>query len=182
MSMNTPKLLKSSLLVLALLAGIAVYASPYFTVHQLREAARERDAQALVAHVDFPALRQSLKLSVQDRLAGRERNERGDPTPAAAMGAAVAAALLGPMVDVLITPETLGRILQGESPLGLPGGREPPTDSQEGRPRLLTEMGYESPGRFVFSLRREGDDEEPIALVLHRQGLIGWRLAEMRLP
>jgi hypothetical protein len=43
-------------------------------------------------------------------------------------------------------------------------------------------MGYESPGRFVFSLRREGDGEEPIALVLHRQGLIGWRLAEMRLP
>ncbi|MFN3809653.1 MAG: DUF2939 domain-containing protein [Roseateles asaccharophilus] len=179
---KTRRPLKTALLALALVAGLALYATPYLTVHQLREAARERDAQALAAHVDFPALRQHLKLSVQDRLAGRERNERGDPTPAAAMGAAVAAALLGPMVDVLITPETLGRILQGESPLGLPGGREPPTYSQEGRPRLLTEMGYESPGRFVFSLRREGDGEEPIALVLHRQGLIGWRLAEMRLP
>lgn len=179
--------LKSGLLGLALLAAAALYATPYLTVHQMREAARERDAQRLAGYVDFPALRQSLKLGVQDRLAGRERNERGDPTPAAAMGAAVAAALLGPMVDVLITPEALGRLLQGESPLGLPGRREPASSApgagrDEKRPRLHTEMGYESPGRFVFSLRREGDDEEPVDLVLHRQGLLQWKLAELRLP
>lgn len=178
--------LRTGLGLLALLAGLGLYATPYLAVHQMREAARERDAQRLASYVDFPALRQSLKLGVQDRLAGRDRNERGDPTPASAMGAAVAAALLGPMVDVLITPEALGRILQGESPLGLPGRREPAPPAVAGggeqRPRLHTEMGYESLGRFVFSLRREGDDEEPVDLVLHRQGLLQWKLAELRLP
>ena len=45
-----------------------------------------------------------------------------------------------------------------------------------------TAMGYEHPQRFVFSIRQAGEDEEPVELVLHRQGLFGWQIAELRLP
>jgi hypothetical protein len=182
---------KGTLLVIALaaLAGAGLYATPYLTVQQMRAAAEQRDAARLAGHVDFPALRASLKSGVQARLAGSQRNERGEPTPASTMGAAVAGALLGPLVDALITPEALGRILQGQRPasaaVGI-GGRN--VGDQAGDPAgepaeaLQTEMGYESPSRFVFSVRRAGDGEEPVDLVLHREGLLQWKLAELRLP
>lgn len=176
--------LKSLLIGLAALAAAALYASPYLTVQQMRAAAKERDGERLASYVDFPAVRASLKTEVQAKLAGRERNERGDPTPAAAMGAAVAGALLGPLVDALITPEALGRILQGQQPASamVRVGDGRPAAAHEAEERLETTMGYESPSRFVFSVRKQGDGEEPVDLVLRRDGLLQWKLAELRLP
>lgn len=167
---------RSLLLALAASAALCLYATPYLTVQQMRSAAAAHDAEKLAGYVDFPALRDSLKTGVQARLAGQDRHAGGEPTPASAMGAAVAGALLGPLVDQLITPEALGRLLQGQSPAGalLPG---------EARPAALeTHMGYESPGRFVLSVRKQGEDEDPVDLVLRRDGLLGWKLAELRLP
>lgn len=169
---------RSLLLVLAVLVALGLYATPYLTVQQMRSAAAARDAEKLAAYVDFPAVRESLKTGVQARLAGQDRNARGEPTPASAMGAAVAGALLGPLVDSLITPEALGRLLQGQRPAGavLPGGGQTEPEALE------TQMGYESPSRFVFSVKKQGDDEEPVDLVLRRDGMLGWKLAELRLP
>ena len=173
---------KALLIGAVALAAVGLfYATPYLAVQQMRAAAEARDAARLASYVDFPALRASLKSGVQARLAGSERNERGDPTPASAMGAAVAGALLGPLVDVLITPEALGRILQGQQPASAVV-RIGEGEAAEAEPRLHTEMGYESPSRFVFSVRKQGDDEEPVDLVLRREGLLQWKLAELRLP
>lgn len=171
------KTLKALALAGAALAAALIVASPYLTLKQLRDAARARDAAAFSAYVDFDTLRRELKQGVQRQLAERERGADGQPTPAGAFGAALAGALLGPMVDALITPESLARLMQGLPPAraatGL--GAEPPE-----RISLHTQMGYESPNRFVFAIGREG--ETPVELVLHRDGLIAWKLAELRLP
>lgn len=172
--------LKNALAGLAALAALALYASPYLTLHRMRAAAAAHDAEALAGYVDFKALRESLKTGVQTRLAGHQLNEQGEPTAASAMGAAVAGALLGPLVDTLITPESLARVLQGQRPaaalvadFGRPAAQPEP---------LETQMGYESPNRFVFSVKKQGEDEEPVDLVLRRDGLLGWKLTELRLP
>lgn len=162
-------------LAAALLAGLCFYATPYLALHQIRSAAAAQDAAKLAGYVDFPALRQSLKTGVRARLIGDERNERGEPTPANVLGAAVAGALLGPMVDSLITPESLARLLQGQQPVAAVTGMagEPPGT-------LQTRMAYEGADRFVFSVSKP--DEEPVDLVLRRDGLLHWKLAELRLP
>ena len=146
-----------------------LYASPFLALHQMREAARAHDAQALAAFVDFPAVRESLKSGLRAKLVG------GDVTPANVMGAEVAGALLGPMVDVLITPESLGRVLQGQPPsqAALPVGAAPA--------RVETRMGYESPSQFVFAIKPQGSDDDPVELVLRREGLWGWKLAGLRI-
>ena len=171
---------KPALLALTvLLAGLCFYATPYLALHQIRSAAATQDAAKLAGYVDFPALRQSLKTGMQARLIGAERNERGEPMPANVMGAAVAGALLGPMVDSLITPESLARVLQGQQPAAAVTGigSEPaPADA------LQTRMGYESADRFVFSVKKQGENEDPVDLVLRRDGLLRWKLAELRLP
>jgi hypothetical protein len=171
------------LLGLASLALLGLYASPYLALHEIRAAAAAHDAEKLAGYVDFTSVRASLKTGVQARLAGQQRNEAGDPTPASAMGAAVAGALLGPMVDALITPESLSRVLQGQRPAAaVVGGITGSTGAKSPAEPLETQMGYESPNRFVFSVRKQGEDEEPVDLVLRRDGVVSWKLAELRLP
>lgn len=177
---------RALLIATAVLALAGLYATPYVTLHQMRKAAAADDAPALAARVDFPALRENLKADMQQRMLDRDRNERGEPSPASTFGAALAGALLGPMVDALITPEALARILEGQRPvkaaIGFAKPRPEPGSADRARARLETAMGYESLNRFVFRVRHPGDDEDPIELVLHRDGLIGWKLAELRLP
>ncbi len=184
--------------VAAALAAGGFYLTPYLAIQQLRSAAAAQDADGLAAQVDFPALRASLKTSVQAHLAGQELNERGEPTPAAAMGAAIAGALLGPMVDTLVTPASLGRLLQGQAPAAAvlgsgrnerssraekPASAKPPSaEATADPPALETRMAYESLNRFVFSVKKQGTGEEPVHLVLYRKGLLAWQLAELRLP
>lgn len=177
--------LRAPLIATAVLALAGLYATPYATLHQIRKAAAADDAAALASRVDFPALRENLKAGLQQRMLDRDRNERGEPSQASTFGAALAGALLGPMVDALITPEALARVIEGQRPVKAAigfGKRRPETGAERPRAKLETAMGYESLNRFVFSVRHPGDDEDPIELVLHRDGLIGWKLAELRLP
>lgn len=175
--------LKPLLWVLAALVAAVFYGSPYLTLHEMRSAAVAHDTGKLGGYIDFQSVRESLKTGVQAKLAGQTRDADGQPTPASAMGAAVAGALLGPMVDVLITPDSLGRLLQGQRPLAaLIPGQGPPKEALPSQERMQTQMGYESPNRFVFSVKREGADEDPIDLVFKRAGLMSWKLAELRLP
>ncbi|WP_271007758.1 DUF2939 domain-containing protein [Paucibacter sp. B51] len=173
--------LKHWLLAALALAGLALYASPYLALMQIREAARERDGAGLAAWVDFPSLRASVKQGVHERLLSSASDRTQPPSPARAMGAAVAGALLGPMVEALITPASLARLLQGVPPAaaGLPASAPAPEVAAR---RLETRMAYEHPNRFVFSIRPLGEDEEPVELVLHRRGLFAWRVVELRLP
>ena len=178
--------LKTILVMVALLLAGMVYGSPYLAVHDMRAAAQVSDAAKLGGYVDFTALRQSIKTGVQAKIAGQERNENGDPTPASAMGAAVAGALLGPMVDTLITPQSLERLLRGQRPMKAAVGAligEPARAASEPPAKLETHMRYESFNSFVLSIRPEGDDdEEPVELVMQRHGLFSWKLSELRLP
>jgi hypothetical protein len=165
------------------LAMVGLYATPYLALHQMREAARTHDVQALAAYVDFPAVRESLKLGLRAKLVG------GDVSPASVMGAEVAGALLGPMVDALITTESLGRVLQGQAPAQavLLMGKAPPPVRVESpietpmETRMQTQMGYESPSQFVFSIKPRGSDDDPVELVMRRDGLWRWKLAALRL-
>lgn len=151
------------------LAVAALYATPFVALHQMRAAARAHDAVALAAWIDFPAVRDSLKSGLRGSLIG------GPATPANVRGAEVAGALLGPLVDALITPESLGRVLQGQPP----AQAALPVDTAAAQ--VETRMGYESPSRFVFAIKRQGSDDDPVELVLQRDGLWGWKLTALRL-
>lgn len=153
------------------LAAVGLYATPFVALQQMRAAARAHDGPALAAFVDFPAVRESLKLGLRAKLVG------GDVTPANVMGAEVAGALLEPMVDALITPDSLARVLRGQPPTQAAAG----LGVAEAPAQVDTRMGYESPSRFVFAIKPRGSDDDPVELVLRRDGLWGWKLAGLRI-
>jgi len=48
---------------------VAYFGSPFLTLHEMRSAAERKDAAALSAHIDFPALRDSAKHAVDAKIA-----------------------------------------------------------------------------------------------------------------
>lgn len=171
--MNRPLKFLAPVIVLA--AASWLYATPYLAVNGMRSAAEARDAQRLSGYVDFPALKENLKGSLNAKITG---DVRASDNPLGAMGSALGAMLINPMVDMFVTPEAIAQLMRGQKPklAGNSGG--------DGRPgaKAETRMGYEGVNRFVVSVRKEGGDGEPVAMVMQRNGLASWKLVALRLP
>jgi hypothetical protein len=165
-----------TLLVLLAAGGLAM---PYLTVNEMREAARERDAQALSAHIDFPSVRQGFKdqfKAVVDSKLGPQSSDN----VLAKIGAGLATALVDGVIDFMVTPEGIQRLMSGEKPYedDEPEARAGSRGDEDG-PFAKVSRRYESLNRFVATVKT--DDGDPIDFVLQRRGLT-WKLAEIRLP
>jgi len=179
--MNAPVVRKvSAIAVLLVIAacGTWLFFSPHLTVYAMVAAARSRDAAALNRHIDFPALRENLKADFNAKLS-EESNRRTDH-PLASLGASLASALVDPVVDYLVTPESITVMLQGNVPNAHGVGAGTPAKASD----METEaaMNYEGFNRFVVKVRKKGTGEPPVQLVFTRSGLFAWRLSAVRLP
>ncbi len=169
----------AALVLVALLAWTA--SGPWRAVAGIRQAVQAGDARALARHVDFPALRASLKPQVQDRIV-RAAGVDAQSGPFAAFGLSVASGLAGGLVDAMVTPAGLGAMMEGRkvwNRLGnVPPSARGDTSAQPGpvpEPRLR----FESLSRASATV--SGGDGGELVLVLTRKGT-RWRLSEIRLP
>lgn len=163
---------------LSLLAAVWFFYTPHLAVRSMRAAAQERDAAKLSSRVNFPALKESLKASFNAKIAAETAKEK-ESNPFAALGAAMAAAFISPLIDALVTPESLAMIMQGDKPqLGM--GKK---DAPKAAPDTETSMSYESLNSFVVTIKKKNDTQEPVGLVFNRDGLFSsWKLSAIRLP
>jgi hypothetical protein len=151
-----------ALLVLVALAGGGwLYGSPWLTLQEMRQAAEARDADGLAAHIDYPALRKSMKAELRARASGAH----------GPLGMLVASGLADTLVDAALTPEGMRAIfvaapLASRSDHG-PGGMKA-SDMRVQRERW---------NRFIL-VKRDGG---PGALVFELEG-IRWKLTAIRLP
>jgi hypothetical protein len=170
MAGNRKTALLASLVLLLLAGGAAVYAAPYLVVWRLRDAVERGDSEAVAPHVDFPALRSSVKAAVS---AAVTKNTQGSSIASQLLGSALAGNLANQMVDAMVTPETVGMFLRGEKPaLKL----FPLATASE----TITTQGYEDASTFVVNVRKV-DDPLGVGLVFTRDGL-SWKLSAARLP
>jgi len=157
------------------------FASPYLALKDLRAAAQAGNAEGISDHVDFPAVRESLKNSVNAMVA-KDIERKGDGKYAK-LGAAFASAFTGPLVEAYVTPQNIARMVQGQKvdPMFGKGQEAPPADAA-GKPAFRER--YETMGRFVVeSVGRDKDGKETVTgFVFSRQGLFGWKLTSLRLP
>lgn len=173
------RILKFAVPAIALAAAGWLYATPYLAVNGMKNAAETRDAQRLSGYIDFPTLKDNLKGTLNAKITG---DVRASDNPLAAMGSALGAMLINPMVDLFVTPEAIAGLMQGEQPrLAGKRGRDGDSGGNPGA-RAETRMGYEGVNHFVVSVRKQGDEGEPVAMVLRRDGLASWKLVALRLP
>jgi len=151
--------------LLALLAGLWLWGSPYLTLMALKKAADARDLAAISERIDYPAVRADLKTQLRDRLA------RTEGSALDRLGAAIAERFADPVVDAAITPEGMRALFastavaQAARP-GIVGGA--PGDLQVRRVALR---------RFLLTPTKGAGPE----LVFELQGLT-WRVTAVRLP
>lgn len=155
-------------LAIAVVMAVAAYwvAAPYVVMHQLLRAAQARDIETLDAHVDYPALRASLRSQVSSSLA----NKMGDPkdNPIAALGSAIGMAVANPLIEIAVQPESVAASLRS-------GHWEPVAATAANPPESDVKWSYEHEGMGVLVAQSKD------AFVLVRHGFADWKLSEIRL-
>lgn len=171
-----------ALIVVVLLAlGSYVVAGPYLAINGIRTALAEQDTGRLERHVDFPALRVSIKAQMQDKLARRTGEMQSNLAGAFALS--IANNFVGSGVDAMVTPLGIGALLQGRSLWKKTVGETVDGDSYGQAvpldPLKQAVRRYESPSRFTATVLDE--EGKPMVFVFKRNGL-RWKLADIRLP
>lgn len=181
--------------------GAWVFFAPYLTVRSMRLAAEAGDAEAFSRHVDYPALRESVKAQLSKAMNAQIANLAGG-SELGRFGARIAGALgnqaLGPAVDALVRPEALSALFAGTkiaddyALLSPNGWGADATRSDEARrwgftpfdltdvPSIRATMGYEGLSRFAVNVE-EPSRGRRIVLILTRDKLLWWKLSAVEL-
>jgi hypothetical protein len=173
----------------AVLAFVGLYlGSPWLAAYDLMHAARARDAAALEARLDLPAVRASLKGQLEARLdrSIAKRAAKGDPL--AQLGALFGAALVDKAVDVTVTPEMIAEAVRtAHAPDPRKSALTPPDDQGDGADKPKPErvkVGFAMQGLNRFDVRLSPADEPDtrLTLIMRRRGLFSWKLTDVELP
>ncbi|MCA0899928.1 MULTISPECIES: DUF2939 domain-containing protein [Microbulbifer] len=105
------KWLLRSLLLLSVLIMFYV-ALPWYSAHQLIEAAQNEDVARLERYVDFPQLRGNIRGRLQDEI--RESISDDLPPALGDLFKAGADLFVGPLLERLISPEGIVQLVQGQ--------------------------------------------------------------------
>jgi hypothetical protein len=183
-----PRKIGLAIALIAILIGFYV-GSPYWTLHQMRSAAQAGQGDKLAGYVDFPAVRESIKTQFLAAMTPHTK-DAGKDGPFATFGNMLAATMMNGVVDTLVTPDGLVRIMeQGKlqrdtaSAAAPPASTAPPATDTPSKPAKPLRIDREYEGLDVFKVTMfDPSNDKPITqLVLNRDGIFGWKLKALRL-
>lgn len=167
--------------LVALIISALFYLTPYLAVYNMKKAIDSKNSEAFSNYVDFPALRESVKATLNAQMASQMAKSQDD-NPFAALGAAFATALINPMVDALVTPEGLAALWSGDGSKALSEAADSKNKSNVSSiadSHAETSMSYQGFNQFVVTVKDQ-NSEKPIELIFKRAGLVSWKLSAMK--
>jgi len=163
--------------VAAAAAAGVLYASPYVTLYRIAQAVERKDAVAVSSHVDFPALRESVKAQALARLQPHDPAPQDD-NPLAGFGRRLASGLVEQMVQALVSPNGVMLMLEKGKP-GKPADVAAAgvgIDPGNARPHRDYALDYQDWSHvFVHPKEEQG------GFVFERRNLISWKLVGVRM-
>jgi len=172
---KTPAL--AAVAVAAALLALSSYASPYWTLHQMKTAIAEKDADGLSEHIDFPALRESFKGQMMTMMNERMGSAGMANNPFAAMGQMMGAALVNQLVDAAVSPA--GVMAMMEAGKVKPGAR-PATQANADAAKETIDYSVDYRGWSKVAISTPQQDAGKF--ILKRTGLWSWQLSALELP
>jgi hypothetical protein len=163
---------------IAIAMGGAIFASPYFALHQIKQSLRERDADSLSERVDFPALRENLKGQLMAAMTEGMSAPAMKELPFAAMGQALGAALIGPMVDSMISPAGVELLMRNNAAISTEA-RHPAGETSAPQSSAGYTLSYKGWSKVVIHATNANGNEGD--LTLRRHGLWSWKLAAIEM-
>jgi len=153
------------------------YASPYWTLHQMKTAIADKDADQLSEHIDFPALRESFKGQMMTMMNKRMSSPEMANNPFSGVGQMMAVALINPLIDAAVSPA--GVLAMMESGKVQPAPRQTQkADPATPQDKLDYSVNYQSWSKVAVSQRGQHTGR----FILKRTGLWSWRLSALELP
>ena len=152
---------------------------PFLTLYSIKESIEEKDSTKLSQNIYFPELRANLKdqinLSFSDSI-----NKRLNDNPLRFLAEGLADIVVDETLDVFLTPDGLGRLMDGEDPSSIIRNNKKSEKKDNGIEVLESiEFKYQSMNRFIVSINTI--NKKQIRLHLERFG-IRWKLVNVILP
>lgn len=160
-----------ALVILVAAAGAWWYASPLWTLRQMRDAAQASDAEKLSAYVDYPAFREDLKGEMRRSMMS-ELTKRKQANGFETLGSMFAMALIDPMIDAMVTPEGVAAMLDQAKRAKVRTNR--PQLPQAANQPIIERKSFD---RFIV----RDKDPTKASLTFERHGL-GWKLSGVDIP
>lgn len=163
---------------LVLLAAAAYWFwSPLLALRQMQTAARAMDGAAFNERVDYPRLRESVKASLR----GQKPQQAPSSDPAASMGRIFGDMLMGRVIDGLVQPEIVMRMMEQGRFERADQAQVPDDDPEVEKKDWVGER--EGMNTFIAFVGRKGKSkDERLGLVMERSGFATWRLVGLRMP
>jgi hypothetical protein len=165
------------------------FVSPVIALHGLTTAAKAGDRAKLERSVDFPAVRDSLKVQLK---AAMTRSIEADPklrdNPFAALGQMLLIGVIDKAVDAYATPDAIANMVatnKAPERISADTPPPPPVEQPKPKPKSTTEAHYAYQGlnHFHATYRDKADSPgDELGLVMERRGLFTWKLVKIELP
>ena len=168
-----------SLLLFFILISTFLGLGPFLTLYSIKESIEEKDSSKLSQNIYFPELRSNLKnqinLSLSDRI-----NKKLNDNPLRFLAEGLADIVVDETLDIFLTPDGLGRLIDGEDPSSIIRNNKKLDTEDKGIEVLESiEFKYQSMNRFIVLI--ETVNKKQIILHLDRFG-IRWKLVNVILP
>lgn len=201
------KLVISIIVVVLVAAAAALFGSPYVVLNRLKDAADRHDALTISSYIDYPQVRDHLKASLRDKM--QQRMGAQSDNPLASFALSIGGWISDRLVEAFLTPDNIAALLRGsgstpltqleQPPSGAPPQTQPsatphePTPSagtsasqaeasDEHQPRAKVDTAFADFNHFLIRVHRRDAPDQVVTFVLTRQGIVGWKLTEIRLP
>ena len=168
-----------SLLLFLVLVSTYLGLGPFLALYSIKESIEAKDSNQLSKNIYFPELRANLKdqinLSFSDSI-----NKRLNDNPLRFLAEGLADIVVDETLDVFLTPDGLGRLMDGEDPSSIIRNNKKSEKKDNGIEVLESiEFKYQSMNRFIVSINTV--NKKQIRLHLDRFG-IRWKLVNVILP
>ena len=162
---------------LLVIFAIYLYASPYIALYNIKHAAEQKDADKLSGYIDFPSVKQSMKDQVKAAMV-EEITASDEQDGFEALGTMLAAAMIDPLIDGLVTHDGLALMLQGQK-LDFDLNNETPEDKRKAKNKDIDyKAGYLSFNRFKVQIIDANDPDESLDVIMHRDWL-SWKVTRI---
>jgi hypothetical protein len=175
------KIVIGGLLALSLSIGAHWYYSPYIAMNGMVSAAKSRDADKFNEYVDYPSLRESFKGQFSAKMA--EVMGKQSSNPFGAFGAMLGMTLINQMVDALVRPELVMKMME-EGKTQQPNKSASEKQSGDASETKAPKWEFDRKGTDLLLATpiQEGSSDSQPVFVFRRAGYANWKLTEVRLP
>ena len=165
-----------SLLLFLVLVSTYLGLGPFLALYSIKESIEAKDSNQLSKNIYFPELRANLKdqinLSFSDSI-----NKRLNDNPLRFLAEGLADIVVDETLDVFLTPDGLGRLMDGEDPSSIIRNNKKSEKKDSGVEVLESiEFKYQSMNRFIVFINTV--NKKQIRLHLDRFG-IRWKLVNV---